>query len=430
LNEQDGLYTLLRRGLWDGRPFEDREVISSISRGIDPYTDFPAFLAEAAQEDLRFIISNTTEAGIALNEADSVEDSPPASFPGKLTRFLLERFRLFGGRKDRGFIILPCELIDRNGDTLKKIVLTHAEQWEQGPAFAEWISSANIFCNTLVDGIMTGYPKEEIGELEEAAGYRDRLFDTGELFRLWVIEAPPGVKEEFPLHLADMDVVWTEDMSPYRTRKVRILNGAHTMTVLGAYLAGKETVRDCLDDEAVAAYMRKGIFSEIIPVLPMPRAEAESFADAVLERFANPYIRHYLLSIALNSAAKFKARVLPTILDYAEKFGTAPPVLSWSFAALILFYRGTKRRDEALVGLRNGEEYLIRDDSAVLDFFYRVWNGEDPVDPEKIASLVLENTELWDEDLRAVPGLLIAVGTHLAGHLEKGVYASMSALTK
>ncbi len=423
LNEQQGLYTLLRRGIRDGKEEEDIEVVSSISRGLDPYSDFGAFLACARNPDLRFIVSNTTEAGIAYRDGESFRDEPPASFPGKVARFLFERYSWCGGDPKKGFVFLPCELIDRNGDNLRRIVLRLAEEWGLEEGFRAWVEKANVFCNTLVDGIMTGFPKEEIAELQAKAGYEDRLFDTGELFRLWVIEAPAIVQDEFPLHRAEMEVVWTDDMGPYRTRKVRILNGPHTMTVLGAYLAGKETVRDCLEDETIKAYLRKGIFEEIIPVLTLPRKELEKFAEEVLERFANPFIKHYLLSIALNSVAKYKARVLPTIQEYEAKFGGAPDALSWSMAALIAFYRGTEIRDGALIGHRGGEEYPIKDDADVLEIFRGLWKGSS--DPKKLAREVLSCRRFWDADLTSLPGFEEKVAFHLAGILERGPLASM-----
>ena len=426
LNRQDGLYTLLRRGLQDGRVVEDREVVSSISRAVDPYRGFEAFLACARIPELRFIVSNTTEAGIAYRGGEKFSDAPPASFPGKLTRFLFERFQWCGGDPAKGFLILPCELIDRNGDNLAKIVGSLADEWKLGSRFASWLRDANIFYNTLVDGIMTGYPKDEIDELRKQAGYDDALYDTGELFRLWVIEGPGRIREEFPLHKADMEVVWTNDMTPYRTRKVRILNGAHTMTVLGAYLAGKNTVRECMEDPIVAGYMKKTISDEIIPVLTLPKDELRGFADEVLERFANPFIRHYLLSIALNSAAKYKARVLPTIVEYCAKFGRPPEALAWSMAALIAFYRGTGLRDGALVGRRGEEEYLIKDDLDVLEFFHALWTGPEADDPAAAVRRVLENRRLWDADLTDLPGFAERVTASFAAILEAGPLASMA----
>jgi tagaturonate reductase len=414
LARQDCLYTLLRRGLRGGKPFTESEVISSISRALNPYEDFAGFLDCAGNPDLRFIVSNTTEAGIAYRGGESFSDAPPASFPAKVTRFLFERWKRFGGDTSKGFIFLPCELIDRNGDNLKKIVFDLAREWKLGDEFALWLDEANIFCNTLVDSIMTGYPKDEIAALREEAGYEDALYDTGELFRLWVIEGPESVREEFPLHRAlgagrDMEIVWTADMTPYRTRKVRILNGTHTMTVMGAYLAGKNTVGECMEAPDISAWMKNTIQTEIIPVLDLPKDELEKFADEVLQRFANPYIQHYLLSIALNSAAKFKARVLPTIKEYCAAFGKPPKALAWAMAAFIAFYRGTAMREGALVGHRASEEYLIKDDADELEFFRELWAGPDAEDAGGLVRRVLQNPRLWDDELNALPGFTEAV---------------------
>ncbi|MDR1627124.1 MAG: tagaturonate reductase [Spirochaetia bacterium] len=426
LKSQDCLYTLLRRGLRDGRPFTASEVISSISGALNPYADFGGFLERAGNPDLRIIISNTTEAGIAYRGGERFSDAPPLSFPGKVTRFLYERYKRFSGDTGKGFIFLPCELIDRNGDKLKTIVFGLAEEWKLGEGFIRWLGDANTFCNTLVDSIMTGYPKEEIARLQEEADCEDALYDTGELFRLWVIEGPDHIKEEFPLHRAlgagtDMHIVWTADMTPYRTRKVRILNGAHTMTVMGAYLAGKNTVGECMADPDIRAWMEGAIRGEIIPVLDLPREELEEFAAGVLERFANPYIQHYLLSIALNSAAKFKARVLPTIKEYCAAFGKAPNALSWAMAAFIAFYRAGEMRGGALVGRRAEGEYLVKDDADVLAFFL----GLEGSGPEERVRRVLQNPRLWDEDLTLLSGFGEAVTRFFTAIQEKGPLPAM-----
>ncbi|MDR2588195.1 MAG: tagaturonate reductase, partial [Spirochaetales bacterium] len=405
---------------------------SSISRALNPYTDFQAFLDCAGLPELRIIISNTTEAGIAYRGGEKPEDSPPASFPGKMTRFLYERFSRFSGDTAKGLIMLPCELIDRNGDNLKRIVFDLAEEWKLGSSFLQWLSEANIFCNTLVDSIMTGFPKDEIARLWAEAGYEDTLYDTGELFRLWVIEGPENVQDEFPLHRAGMNVVWTRDMTPYRTRKVRILNGAHTMTVMGAYLGGKNTVGECMADPLIAGWMRKTLREEIIPVLSLPKKELEDFASEVLQRFANPYIQHYLLSIALNSAAKFKARVLPTIKEYCALRRSPPPGLSWALAAFIAFYQGREMQGGALTGHRSpappqsGEDYPIKDDADVLEFFRALWNSPEGTSPPAAVRAVLTNPRLWDEDLTALPGFEESVQRAYAAILEKGSLAALA----
>lgn len=424
LNEQDGLYTLLLRGIQNGQIVEQQDLISSISRGINPYEDFNAYLACANNPDLRFIISNTTEAGISYSADDRYDDAPPASFPGKLTVLLHKRFTAFGGAADKGFVIIPCELIDRNGDNLKKIVLRLAAEWNLGADFAAWVENHNHFLNTLVDRIVTGYPKDEIAELTAKLGYEDKLLNTAEIFHLWVIEGDKRFAEELPLTQIGLDVIWTDDMTPYRTRKVRILNGAHTMTVLAAYLYGLDTVKECMDDAKIRSFMEKGVFEEIIPTLDLPEKELKDFAAAVTERFANPFIRHYLLSISLNSTSKFKTRVLPSVLEYVKRKGQLPKVLSFSLAALFAFYRGTEIRGSALIGTRPaGNEYNISDDQPVLELFRSLWAACDGSRAAvgTLASTVLAKTDMWGQDLNEVAGLADRVADYLFAIITNGV---------
>ena len=262
-----------------------------------------------------------------------------------------------------GFILLPCELIDDNGDNLKKCVLKYAELWKLGDDFIRWINEENDFCNTLVDRIVTGYPKDEAEKLWEEIGYRDNLLDTAEIFHLWVIGGHH--EDELPFNKAGYNIVWTDDVKPYKRRKVRILNGGHTSMVLGAYLYGLTTVGECLKDETVSAFLKKCIFDEIIPTLGNTQTDID-FGNAVLERFSNPFIKHQLLSIALNSVSKFQVRVLPTILEYKEKFGKYPAALTFSMAALIAFYRTDKANDgeEIMKFMKNASvsEILKRED--------------------------------------------------------------------
>ena len=342
LNSQDGLYTLYLRGMQDGITVEQKSIISSISRGINLYTDFESYMKMAESADLRFVISNTTEAGIAYSAHDKPTDKPPVSYPGKLTVLLYRRFKALNGDPAKGLVIIPCELIDRNGDNLKEIILRLSREWDYEQEFIHWLATSNYFLNSLVDRIVTGYPKDEAQKLADELGYNDKLLDTGEIFHLWVIEGNKRFAEELPFTKAGLNVIWTDDMTPYRTRKVRILNGAHTMTVLAAYLYGLDTVKECVDDRLIKAYMEKGLYEEIIPTLDLPENELLEFAKAVSERFANPFIKHYLLSISLNSTSKFKTRVLPSITEYVKRKGKIPQVLTFSMAALIAFYRGTE----------------------------------------------------------------------------------------
>ena len=359
LNEQNCTYNLFLRGIQDGQVVNERTEITSISRCINPYSDFDAYMALAENPDLRVIVSNTTEAGIEYLGTESIEDRPAKSYPAKLTQFLYKRFTL--GLK--GFILLPCELIDHNADTLKECILKYAKLWNLGEAFESWIETENDFCNTLVDRIVTGYPKTEAEELEKVIGHKDNMIDTAEIFHLWVIEGHH--EDELPFNKAGYHIVWTDDATPYKKRKVRILNGGHTSMVLGAYLYGLETVGECMKDEVVSKFLKHCIFEEIVPTRGNTETDI-NFGKAVLERFSNPYIRHMLLSIALNSVSKFEVRVLPTILEHKEKFGSYPKGLVMSMAALIAFYRTEHANDgeEIMKFMKTAsvEEILKRED--------------------------------------------------------------------
>jgi tagaturonate reductase len=328
LTAQDCVYTHLIRGV-EG---VEKSVIDVISRCVKPYDNFDEYLALAENPDFRFIVSNTTESGIVFSEEDKITDAPPKTFPAKLTVLLKKRYELGLG----GFIFLPCELIDRNGDNLKKCILKYADLWELGDGFKNWIEKDNIFTNTLVDRINTGYPKgEDLG-----LGYEDNLVNTSEFFHLWVIETECDLDSELPFSSADLNVIITRDkLEMYRTRKVRILNGAHTSLVPYALLSGFDTVKSCIDDDVMREHLRKCVFDEIIPTLDLPEDELLSYAGSVIERFGNPYIKHYLSSIALNSVSKFKVRVLPSILEYIKRFGKTPKTLVFSLAKLIEFYK-------------------------------------------------------------------------------------------
>lgn len=338
LEKQNCEYNLFLRGIENGQVVDEHNHIDVISRCLNPYKDFNDYLKLAENPDMRFIISNTTEAGIEFVNTDKFEDSPAKSFPGKLTQLLYKRFKL--GLK--GFIVLSCELIDHNGEELEKCCNQYADLWKLGDEFKEWIHKENDFCSTLVDRIVTGFPRDEHEALCKRIGQDDGMMDTAEVYHLWVIQG--NHEDELPLQRAGFNVIWTDNVDPYKKRKVRILNGAHTSMVLAAHLYGLETVGECLKDEKVSAVLRKCIFDEIIPTIG-DTEDNRRFGEAVLERFSNPFIKHMLLSIALNSVSKFKARVLPTIVEYKEKFGTYPQGLVFSFAALIAFYRTDDAND-------------------------------------------------------------------------------------
>ncbi|MBS5958714.1 MAG: tagaturonate reductase [Clostridiales bacterium] len=422
INEQEGLYTLFLRGFENGKKVNDKRVISCVSRCLNPYKEYDEVLACAENPDLRYIACNTTEAGIAYHPSCQFTDVPADSYPGKLTQFLYKRFEKFGKEAGKGFVILSCELIDNNGKELEKCVLQYAKQWNLGEEFISWIKAENIFCSTLVDRIVTGYPRNEAASICEELGYQDNLINTGEVFGFWVIEGPESLKKELPFEEAGLPVIICDDHKPYKQRKVRILNGAHTSFVLGAYLAGQDIVRDCMDDEVICGFMNKTIYDEIIPTLTLPKEELLSFAASVTERFKNPFIDHALLAISLNSTSKWKARVMPSFKGYVEKTGELPKCITASFAFYIAFYHGMNLTEDGLVASRPaGDEYTVKDDKPVLQFFY---DHKDD-DAETLAHAVCSNTDFWDEDLSKIPGFESAVTGYLKAIEEKGAYAVM-----
>ena len=412
INQQNGLYTLVMRGIKDGQPVEIVEPIASVSRCINPYQDYEALLEVARSSQLEVVISNTTEAGIAYHAGDQLADRPPASFPAKVCAFLYERFKHFNGAKDKGLLFLPVELIDNNGATLKRIVLQYAKEWGLGEDFCRWVEEDNHFCSTLVDRIVTGYPRDEMSRFDEKLGYHDDLLVTSEVFNLWVIEGKQEWAEILPIHKTDAHVIWTDDVTPYKKRKVRILNGAHTSSVLAAFLAGHDIVLEMMNDEVFSRFLDKLLYEEVIPTLDLPRSELEEFAEAVKDRFRNPYIKHRLLDISLNSCSKWCARVMPSLLGYIESKKTLPPAIVFSLAAFIRFYKGEMQDGQYMGKRAKGDSYPIRDDAAVISFFADEWAKGNP---NEIAAAVLGNTAFWEgHDLSKIPGLTEAVANHLA----------------
>ena len=364
LTAQNCVYTHVIRGV-EG---VDKTIVDVISRCVKPYEDFDAYLALADQPEMRFVVSNTTESGIVYSDEDKITDAPPKTFPAKVTLLLKRRFE----KGLSGFILLPCELIDRNGDNLKKCVLKYADLWNLGDDFKAWVEKENVFTNTLVDRINTGYPKGE----DMGLGYEDNMVNTSEFFHLWVIETDFDIEAELPFSKADLNVIVTPDkLEMYRTRKVRILNGAHTSLVPYALLSGLDTVKSCIDDPTMNEHIRKCVFDEIIPTLDLPKDELLSYANSVIERFSNPYIKHYLSSIALNSVSKFKVRVLPSILEYIKRYNKMPETLLFAFAKLIEFYNTDMTNDAPEV-----VEFMKNNDTAA----------------------ILANASLWGEDLSAL----------------------------
>lgn len=404
-HKQDCQYTVQLRGIVDGEAKKIKRVVTSVADAVDAYGEYEKYAEYAKLDTLRFIVSNTTEAGIVYDESDKLEFNPPKSYPGKLTKFLYERYQHFDGALDKGLIMLPVELIDDNGLHLKECVLKQVENWGLEEGFAKWLNDACIFTSTLVDRIVTGYPKDEAADLCKEFGYEDNLIVTGEPFALWVIESPKDLTDELPLPTVGLPVIYTEDHHPYKQRKVRILNGAHTSFVLASYLCGNDIVLQSMEDELILNFIKGTLFDEVIPTLTLPKDELMEFADAVLTRFRNPYVKHAHLAISLNSVSKWRARCMPSFLDYIRNEGKIPAHLTFSLAALMSFYTGSEIRDKALIGHRGEEEYRIMDDAAVLDFF-AANSGKEAAE---YVHAVLSNVDFWGQDLSVLAGVEDAI---------------------
>lgn len=421
LSTQDGLYTTIIRGLNEkGEAVSDARLIRSVNREISVYSQYDEFLKLANNPDIRFVFSNTTEAGISFHAGDKFEDAPAVSYPAKLTRLLFERYTHFSGAQDKGWVLIPCELIDYNGDALRELVLRYAQEWALPQDFITWLDSANTFCSTLVDRIVTGYPRDEVAELEAKLGYHDAFLDTAEHFYLFVIQGPQWLAQALRLDKLPLNVLIVDDIKPYKARKVAILNGAHTALVPVAFQAGLNTVGEAMDDAQVCAFVEKAIHEEIIPVLDLPRDELESFANAVVSRFRNPYIKHQLLSIALNGMTKFRTRILPQLLAGQEANGKLPARLTFALAALIAFYRGE----------RNGESYPLQDDAHWLERYQQLWAKlrDKQLSVRELVEIVLGDVDHWEQDLTQVNGLVEQVANDLQAILDKGMREAVKPL--
>lgn len=413
INSQDGLYHLNLQGMEKGKPVDSIEMIDVISRGISPYAQFDEYIALAENPDMRFIISNTTEAGITFDPSCRFEDRPASSYPGKLVQLLYHRYEFFKGDPTKGFIIFPCELIFLNGKELKKCILQYIELWNLGEGFRRWFETAcGVYC-TLVDRIVPGYPKDTIGEIQERTGYEDRIVVKAEIFHLWVIEAPEEVAREFPADKAGLNVLFVPSEAPYHARKVTLLNGPHTVLSPVGYLSGLDTVKECVEDPEVGKFIRKVMYDELLETLDLPRQELEQFAGDVLERFINPYVKHFVTSIMLNSFPKYRTRDLPGLKTYLERKGRLPEGLVFGLAAIITYYRGGKRGDT---------EIIPNDDPAIISLLKDLWAGGDV---RKVAEGVLGAESIWGEDLNAIPGLTGMVADDLALIQELGMRAAV-----
>jgi tagaturonate reductase len=407
INEQDGLYTLFMNGIKKGEKIQDIELITNIVKTINPYTEFANYLALAKEEELQFIVSNTTEAGIEFIESDTPDMQPPVSFPAKLTVLLYERFKHFNGDASKAVTIIPCELIDYNSETLKKYILQYCDTWKLEDAFKTWVSDACTYHSTLVDRIVPGYPRAEIEEYNNKLDYQDNLIVAAEPFFLWAIEGGDALKAKLPFHKTDLNVKIVDDIRPFKMIKVRILNGAHTAMVPCSLLFGNKLVMETVNGDFTGKFVNS-VISEISETLDMDKNEITAYSEEVMDRFKNPFIKHALADIALNSISKFKVRVLPSLLGYYNTNKKLPVNLTFSLASLIRFYKGTW----------NGQSLPVKDGEDIISFFDGLWKSDDY---EKIARLTLQNKSFWDQDLTEIPGLTKAITIALEEIDAKGI---------
>ena len=416
LNEQDCLYHLNLQGLDKGKKIDSLQLIDVISRGLNPYKQFDEYLKLAENPDMRFVISNTTEAGIVFDPSCKLNDAPASSYPGKLTQLLFHRFKTFNGAADKGLYVFACELIFHNGTELKKCIEQYIELWNLGEDFKTWFESAcGVYC-TLVDRIVPGYPRETIGDILEKIQLEDKLVVQAEIFHLWVIEAPLSVAQEFPADKAGLNVIFVPSEKPYHDRKVTLLNGPHTVLAPVGYLAGFDIVREIVEDDVMGAFVHKIMFDELLPTLDLPKAELEKFANDVLDRFKNPYVKHFVTSIMLNSFPKFKTRDLPGLKIYLDRIGELPSALVLGLAAIITYYKGGKRGEDTIVP---------NDDQSIIDLLQNLWASNDF---KEVAKGVLGAKFIWGENLNKIPGLTQKVTGYLISIQENGMLKTVKSV--
>lgn len=431
LNGQDCLYHVNLQGRLNGEPVNSLERIDVISRALNPYSQNAAFMALAEQPDIRFIISNTTEAGITFDPSCKFTDAPASAYPGKLVQLLYRRYKTFNGCPSKGLILMPCELIFLNGHHLKECIYQYIELWKEDlgadyEGFKEWFTKYNYVCATLVDRIVPGFPRKDIAAIQEKVGYNDNLVVQAEIFHLWVIEKPENMtieqlREEFPAEKAGLHVLIAESEKPYHERKVTLLNGPHTVLSPVAYLSGINIVRDACNDPVIGQYIHKVQFEELMETLNLPMDELRQFASDVLERFNNPYVDHQVTSIMLNSFPKFETRDLPGLKTYLERKGELPKGLVLGLAAIITYYKGGTRADGAPIQPNDAQE--------IMDLLNQLWATGDL---RKVAEGVLGATDIiWKEskqDLNTIPGLTDMVEGFLRDIQDKGMVETVKSI--
>lgn len=404
LGEQDGLYTLRLEGIDKGEKVKSSRVIDVIGDLINPFEQYDKYLSYAESEDLQIIISNTTEAGIAVDPTDTDLTQCPKSYPGKLLALLKRRYEHFNGDVTKGLAIIPCELIDDNGDELYRCLTELAKINKLDDKFIKWMQTACHYTSTLVDRIVPGYPRNEIEDIQKETGYIDNNVVKGEIFHLWVLKKEPFVQKVLPADSTGLNVIFADDIHPYKQRKVKILNGSHTAMVPVAYLAGIDTVGEAVNDPVIGKYVRDFVFNEVNPTINLPQDQMVAFANSVIERYKNPFIRHELMSIALNSTTKFRTRIMPTLEDYIRITGKLPLHVCFSFAALVEFHKGK----------RGEEEIALKDDPALLAHWAKLW-AEFDGDYTALAKKALGWTEAWEIDMNTLHKDITAT---VAGYLK------------
>ena len=417
LNAQDGLYHVNLQGLSNGEVINSLRMIDVISRALSPYQDFDAFLSLAEQPEMRFVISNTTEAGINFDPSCKLDDAPASSYPGKLTQLLYHRFKHFAGDPAKGLIIFPCELIFLNGHKLKETIYQYIELWNLGEEFKAWFESACGVYATLVDRIVPGFPRKEIEQIKAKLDYDDNMVVQGEAFHLWVIEAPESVAEEFPANKAGLNVLFVPSEEPYHERKVTLLNGPHTVLSPVAFLAGVDIVRDACQHEVIGKFIHRVMFDELMETLNLPKAELQKFAEDVLERFNNPFVDHQVTSIMLNSFPKYATRDLPGLKEYLKRKGSLPEGLVLGLAAIMVYYRGGKRAD--------GVEIIPNDAPEIMALLSQLWSE---CSVENLVKRVLGTTSIWGEDLNSIPLLAERVAYYIDKIQNQGMLQTVKEL--
>jgi len=431
LNGQDCLYHVNLQGRLNGEAVNSLERIDVISRALNPYSQNAAFMALADQPEIRFVISNTTEAGITFDPACKFTDAPASSYPGKLVQLLYRRYKTFNGDPKKGLILMPCELIFLNGHHLKECIYQYIELWKEDlgadyAGFKEWFTKYNYVCATLVDRIVPGFPRKDIAAIQEKVGYADNLVVQAEIFHLWVIEKPENMsidelREEFPAEKAGLHVLIAESEKPYHERKVTLLNGPHTVLSPVAYLSGINIVRDACNDPVIGKYIHKVQFEELMETLNLPMDELRQFASDVLERFNNPYVDHQVTSIMLNSFPKFETRDLPGLKTYLERKGQLPKGLVLGLAAIITYYKGGTRADGAPIQPNDAQE--------IMNLLTQLWATGDT---RKVTEGVLGATDIiWKEskqNLNEIPGLTDMVEGFLNDIQSKGMVETVKSI--